>query len=92
MKLFAALKMYFFDQQAWEDVCDLCGLCCYEREVSVEEKSLNALGLVLKSISASGNSLNLEKNDRISERRRLQQLCVILFERAFIIGESVFMF
>lgn len=53
--------MYFFDQQAWEDVCDRCGLCCYEREVSVEEKSLNALGLVLKSISASGNSLNLEK-------------------------------
>lgn len=26
--------MYFFNQQAWEDVCDRCGLCCYEREIS----------------------------------------------------------
>lgn len=34
MRLFAALKMYLFDPETWEDVCDRCGLCCYEREIS----------------------------------------------------------
>lgn len=55
MRLFAALKMYLFDQQAWEEICERCGLCCYEREVSED-------GTQAVNLSAPCEFLDVESN------------------------------
>lgn len=55
MNIFTATKMYLFDQEAWEDICDQCGLCCYEREVSDD-------GVQAVNLSAPCEYLNVDCN------------------------------
>ena len=34
MRPFRAILLYMRDRRAWDDVCDRCGRCCFEREVA----------------------------------------------------------
>ena len=59
----AAAALSAWRDGSWDDVCDRCGLCCYEREVGED-------GSVAVDLSAPCEFLDAETNlCRVYERR-----------------------
>lgn len=55
MGFLSNIRIYLQNRSQWEDICDKCGLCCYERDVYDD-------GEMAVDLSAPCEFLNTETN------------------------------
>ena len=65
MKPLLATRLYLLDRRAWESVCDRCGRCCFERDVTES-------GSVDVNYAAPCEFLNLDTHECRVYRHRFE--------------------